>query len=128
MARDFDRQTTEIHIRAALLNRFTKARDPRDAARRIMPTGVRGASLSAQVAQQTLHTLKVELVHQHRWATRDEARRDFSSIEGCCNRARIHSAIGCLTPEQVKRKASQPRVHQDRGRSTVILPRFGGRL
>ncbi|MBP1807773.1 hypothetical protein J2Z33_003654, partial [Rubellimicrobium aerolatum] len=28
------------------------------------------------------HTLKVELVHQHRWATRDEARRDlFGYIE-----------------------------------------------
>ena len=40
------------------------------------------------------HTLKVELVHQHRWATRDEARRDlFGYIEGYYNRARIHSAI-----------------------------------
>ncbi len=29
------------------------------------------------------HTLKVELVHQRRWATRDEARRDlFAYIEG----------------------------------------------
>lgn len=30
-----------------------------------------------------LHTLKVDLVHQHRWATRDEARRNlFGYIEG----------------------------------------------
>ena len=32
------------------------------------------------------HTLKVELVHQRRWATRDEARRDlFAYIEGYYN-------------------------------------------
>src|ERR687889_250618 len=53
------------------------------------------------------HTLKVELVHQRRWATRDEARRDlFAYIEGYSNRQRIHSALGYLTPEQAERKAS----------------------
>lgn len=53
------------------------------------------------------HTLKVELVHQRRWPTHDEARRDlFAYVEGYYNRARIHSAIGYLTPEQAERKAS----------------------
>jgi transposase InsO family protein len=53
------------------------------------------------------HTLKVELVHQRRWATRDEARRDlFAYIEGYYNRQRIHSALGYITPEQAERKAS----------------------
>ena len=53
------------------------------------------------------HTLKVELVHQRRWATRDEARRDlFAYIEGYYNRQRIHSALGYLTPEQAERNAS----------------------
>ncbi len=53
------------------------------------------------------HTLKVELVHQRRWATHDDARRDlFAYVEGYYNRARIHSAIGYLTPEQAERKAS----------------------
>ncbi|ACA16387.1 transposase orfB, IS3 family [Methylobacterium sp. 4-46] len=53
------------------------------------------------------HTLKVELVHQRRWATRDEARRDlFAYIEGYYNRQRIHSALGYLTPEQAERTAS----------------------
>ena len=46
MARDFDRQTTELHIRAALLNRFTKARHARDKARCITPTGISGPSTS----------------------------------------------------------------------------------
>ena len=53
------------------------------------------------------HTLKVELVHQRRWATRDEARRDlFAYIEGYYNRRRIHSALGYITPEQAERNAS----------------------
>jgi Integrase core domain len=51
------------------------------------------------------HSLKVELVHQHRWTTREEARRDlFVYIESYYNRQRIHSAIGYLTPEQAERK------------------------
>jgi putative transposase len=49
------------------------------------------------------HTPKVELVHQRRWATREEARRDlFAYIEGYYNRRRIHSAIGYKTPEQAE--------------------------
>lgn len=51
------------------------------------------------------HTLKVELVHQRRWATREEARGDlFAYIEGYYNRRRIHSAIGYRTPEQAERQ------------------------
>jgi transposase InsO family protein len=51
------------------------------------------------------HTLKVELVHGRRWATRDEARRDlFSYIEAYYNRARMHSALGYLTPEQAEQR------------------------
>ena len=51
------------------------------------------------------HTLKVELVHQQQWATRDEARRDlFAYMEGYYNRQRIHSALGYLTPEQAERR------------------------
>jgi putative transposase len=53
------------------------------------------------------HSLKVELVHPRRWATREEARRDlFGYIEAYYNRQRIHSALGYLTPEQAERKAS----------------------
>jgi transposase InsO family protein len=53
------------------------------------------------------HNLKVELVHQRRWTTRDEARRDlFAFIEGYYNRQRIHSALVSITPEQAERNAS----------------------
>ena len=52
-------------------------------------------------------SLKVELVHQRSWVTREEARRDlFDYIEGYYNRQRIHSALGYLTPEQAERTAS----------------------
>ena len=51
-----------------------------------------------------LHTLKVELVHQSRWATQAEARKAlFGYIEGYYNRHRMHSALGYLTPEQAER-------------------------
>ncbi len=51
------------------------------------------------------HTLKVELVHQRRWSTREEARRDlFAYIEGYYNRRRIHSGVAYRTPEQVERQ------------------------
>jgi putative transposase len=53
------------------------------------------------------HTLKVELVHQRQWTTREEAKRDlFAYIEAYYNRARIHSALGYTTPEQAERMAS----------------------
>ena len=66
--------------------------------------GVMSAKLTGE---SFFHTLKVELVHQRRWATRDEARRDlFAYIEGYYNRQRIHSALGYITPEQAERTAS----------------------
>ena len=44
------------------------------------------------------HTLKVELVHQRRWATREKARRNlFAYIKSYYNRRRIHSALGYRT-------------------------------
>jgi transposase InsO family protein len=47
------------------------------------------------------HSLKVELVHQRRWATREGARRDlFGYIAGCYNRQRIHSASGISHPNR----------------------------
>ena len=48
-------------------------------------------------------TLKVELVHQCRWATHAEARQAlFGYIEGYYNRHRMHSALGYLTPDQAE--------------------------
>lgn len=49
------------------------------------------------------HTLTIELVHQQRWATRDDAHWGlFAYTEGYYNRACMHSALGYLTPEQAE--------------------------
>jgi transposase InsO family protein len=51
-------------------------------------------------------TLKTELVHHREYPDRDTARRDlFAYIEGYYNRARIHSPIGYITPQQAETKA-----------------------
>lgn len=51
------------------------------------------------------HTLKVELVHQCRWAPQAETRQALLRyIEGYYNRHRMHSAIGYLTPEQAEQR------------------------
>jgi transposase InsO family protein len=58
-------------------------------------------------AESFFHTLKTELVHHRRYATREEAKRDiFTYIEGYYNRRRIHSSLGYITPEQMELKAS----------------------
>lgn len=47
-------------------------------------------------------TLKAELVDDADYATHAEARRDvFLFLETWCNRQRLHSAIGYITPEQM---------------------------
>jgi transposase InsO family protein len=67
----------------------------------------RGNCLDNAPMESFFHTLKVELVQQRRWATRNEARRDvFSYIEGYYNRQRIHSALGYQTPEQMEHNAA----------------------
>ena len=54
------------------------------------------------------HPMKVELVRQRRWKTSEEARRDlFSYVEGYYNRARMHSALGYLTPEEAEKRMAR---------------------
>jgi len=53
------------------------------------------------------HTLKTELVHHRKYATRAEAQRDiFAYIEGFYNRTRLHSSIGYISPIDMERKAA----------------------
>lgn len=67
----------------------------------------RGNCLDNAPMESFFHTLKGELAHQRRWATRDEARRDvFAYVETYYNRQRIHSALGYRTPEQMERAAA----------------------
>jgi transposase InsO family protein len=67
----------------------------------------RGNCLDNTPMESFFHTLKVELVQQRQWATRDEARRDvFAYIESYCNRQRIHSALGYQTLVQMEHNAA----------------------
>jgi transposase InsO family protein len=53
------------------------------------------------------HTLKTELVHHRKYATRVQAQRDiFAYIEGFYNRTRLHSSIGYISPIDMERKAA----------------------
>jgi putative transposase len=69
--------------------------------------GRKGCCYDNAPMESFFHTLKVELVHQSRFASRDEAKRElFAYIEGYYNRRRLHSALGYRTPEQAERLAA----------------------
>jgi transposase InsO family protein len=62
--------------------------------------------------RKSFGTLKTELVHHGEYPDRDTARHElFAYIEGYYNRARIHSAIGYITPQGAEAKAALPGVH-----------------
>ena len=51
------------------------------------------------VMESFFATLKKELIHQQRYATREEAKRSlFEYIEVFYNRERLHSALGYQSP------------------------------
>jgi transposase InsO family protein len=59
------------------------------------------------VTESFFATLKVERVHDQRYASPLEAKRDiFQYIEGFYNRCRLHSALGYLSPDQFERRFS----------------------
>jgi len=67
----------------------------------------KGDCLDNAPMESFFHTLKTELVHHRKYATRADAQRDlFAFIEGFYNRIRLHSAIGYLTPAEMERKAT----------------------
>jgi transposase InsO family protein len=53
------------------------------------------------IAESFFHTLKVELVHENKYKTREEAKSSiFRYIEEYYNRKRMHSAIDYSTPSE----------------------------
>jgi putative transposase len=77
--------------------------------RRLSPPSCRsmgavGTAYDNAVAESFFSTLKRELVHRHRFATRDEARAAiFEFIEVFYNRQRRHSTIGMVSPAEFER-------------------------
>jgi len=52
------------------------------------------------------HTLKVDLVHGENSATRADARSAiFEYLMVFCNRERLHSALGYMTPEEFEARS-----------------------
>ena len=69
--------------------------------------GRKGCCFDNAPMESFFHTLKVELVHRERCASREEARRElFAYLEGYYNRQRLHSALGYRTPEHAERLAA----------------------
>ncbi len=59
------------------------------------------------VAESFFHTLKVELIHDQKYYTRQEAKADiFEYIEVFYNRQRRHSYLGYLTPDEFGQTAN----------------------
>ena len=64
-----------------------------------------GTPLGNAVAESFFKALKRELVEEGSYGTRDEAKQDiFKHIEPYCNRARMHSALGYMSPMEYKRQ------------------------
>ena len=63
----------------------------------------RGNCWDNAIAESFFHTLKVELVHQCRYKTREIAKQSiFYYMEGYYNRKRMHSAIDYMAPIEVE--------------------------
>lgn len=59
------------------------------------------------VAESFFHTLKVELTHQFKFHTREEAKQlIFEYIEIFYNRKRMHSANNYLSPDEYEKQAA----------------------
>jgi putative transposase len=67
--------------------------------------GAPGTAYDNALAESFFASLETELVDRSAWATRGEARLAvFDWIERFYNRARIHSALGYLSPEEFERR------------------------
>ncbi len=57
------------------------------------------------VSESFFASLKKELVYQHKYASREEARQSiFRWIETFYNRTRLHSTLGYVSPEQFEQQ------------------------
>ena len=64
-----------------------------------------GTPLDNAVAESFFKTLKRELVEERSYGTRDEAKQDiFKYIELYCNRVRMHSTLGYMSPAEYERQ------------------------
>jgi len=68
--------------------------------------GSKGNCYDNAITESFFHTLKVELVYQEKFKTRQEAKLAiFEYIEAFYNRERRHSSLGYLSPEEFENQA-----------------------
>ena len=73
--------------------------------------GETGVPHDNAVTESVMATIKKELVHRHRFKTRDEARfAIFRYIEGFYNPHRKHTSIGNLSPAEFERRLEEQRL------------------
>ncbi|MFZ3063098.1 MAG: IS3 family transposase [Actinomycetota bacterium] len=66
--------------------------------------GSRGDAYDNAAAESVMATIKTELIHRHRFKTKDEARLAvFRYIEGFYNPLRRHSSLGYISPVKYER-------------------------
>lgn len=58
-------------------------------------------------AESFFKTLRRELANERNYETREEAKQDiFKHVEPCCNRVRMHSYPGYMSPDEYERKCA----------------------
>jgi transposase InsO family protein len=74
----------------------------------VLSMGRTGSALDNAISESFVASLKCELLHRHRFLSREAARTAvFDYIEGFYNRVRRHSSLGYLSPsdyEQARMK------------------------
>ena len=66
--------------------------------------GSRGDAYDNAAAESFMATIKTELIHRHRFKTKDEARLAvFRYIEGFYNPLRRHSSLGQKSPAEYEK-------------------------
>jgi transposase InsO family protein len=70
----------------------------------IASISAKGNCYSNAAMESWNHSLKVEAIHGERFTTREQAKAHvFEYIEVDCNRNRLHSTLGYVSPEQFER-------------------------
>ena len=90
--------------------------------------GRTGVCWDNSVAEAFWSSLKRELVHRYRFATRTDARRAIFAWINWYNRTRLHSTLRYLAPTEWEHRYSQQHPHQRRSSRITRCPANGGKL
>ncbi|TMO58417.1 hypothetical protein CWC18_17910 [Pseudoalteromonas aurantia] len=75
---------------------------------------LRGHCLDNAVAESFFHSLKAERVERNVYENRNEARADlFDYIEMFCNRKRLHSHFGYVSPDEYENQFITGRLRSE---------------